>query len=91
MEIKQSIVDFFKSKFPNVQIGNILWAEGRVTDEFKKMDIGDITLFDVRKYKVPTVKSTPSSALLELRMKESREWTTRNDFDNKAIAVFRSK
>jgi len=91
MEIKQSIVDYFKSKFPSVEMKEIWRAEGKIADELRKMNVGDIILFDVENYNYPTIRSAPGTIMVKERMKEGREWKTRVDYDNQAIAVLRCK
>ena len=91
MEIKQSIVDYFKSKFPSVEMKGIWRAEGKIADELRKMNVGDIILFDVENYNYPTIRSAPGTIMVKERMKEGREWKTRDDYDNQDIAVLRCK
>ena len=79
MEIKQSIVDYFKSKFPSVEMKGIWRAEGKIADELRKMNVGDIILFDVENYNYPTIRSAPGTIMVKERMKEGREWKTRVD------------
>lgn len=91
MEINQSIVDYFKSRFPSVEMKEIWRAEGSVADEFRKMNVGDIVLFDVDKYNYQTIRTAPATIMVKERMKEGRMWKTRVDYDNQAAAVLRCK
>lgn len=91
MEIKQSIIDYYKSLFPSVQIGNVWWAKSTIKNEFSKMDVGDIILFSIDEYNYNSIRTAPGTIMVKERMKEGREYKTRVDHDNQATAVFRSK
>ena len=88
-EINKSIVDFFTGKYPGVKVGDVRWAASGIAPEFRSMSVGDIVLFATDKYNYQSIRSTPGTVMVQERMQDGREWTTRVDYANKVVAVMR--
>lgn len=60
-----------------------------IVDEFRRMNVGDVVRFPADKYNYNSIRSTPSTSLVQERMAGQR-WKTRIDFDNKCVEVTRT-
>lgn len=59
-----------------------------VVEEFKDMEVNDMVAFPIPKYNYNTIRSTPSTGLVPLRL-EGWKWRQRLDIDNKRVIVTR--
>lgn len=64
-------------------------ATGRIAQEFRNMEVGDVVCFPIENYVYNTVRVAPSSILVKERM-EGWNWKTRIDYDNKCVEVTRT-
>lgn len=59
-----------------------------ITEEFRKMNVGDIVHFPTSRYNYNSIRSTPSSSLVNDRI-NGKSWRVRIDFENKCVIVTR--
>lgn len=83
-----SIVEAFRKKFPDLEIKTPKWATLGVTEEYKRLGVGEIVLFPVDTYNYQTVRTAPNTTMVPERL-EGKKWSTKLDIDNKSYAVLR--
>lgn len=88
-DINLAIVDDFRRKLPGIEVNTPTWATEGVTDEFRKLNVGDIVLFPIDSYNYQTIRSTPGTTMVPEVLKEGRKWKTKLDRDNQSVAVIR--
>lgn len=59
-----------------------------ISDEFRRLEIGEVVHFPIPKYNYNSIRSTPSTSLVAERM-DGKRWKTRLDIDNKLVEVIR--
>lgn len=67
---------------------NVREATLGITEEFRKMKIGEVVSFPFSRYKYTSVRVTPSSTLVNERA-EGAHWSVTCDMDNKCAYVRR--
>lgn len=60
-----------------------------ITEEMRRMAVGDVVQFPLSRYNNNSVRSTPGSTLVQERINGMR-WKTRMDYDNKCVEVIRT-
>lgn len=90
IDINLEVMDFFKGKYPDLEIKTPKMASLGVTEEFRRLEVGEIVLFPVGPYNYQTIRSTPGSTMIPEVLNEGRQWKTRIDKANKCIAVLRT-
>lgn len=88
-EINLEVMDFFKARFPDLQIKEPVWATLAVAQEFRRLKVGEIVLFPIASYNYQTIRSTPGTTMVPEVLNEGRQWKTRIDKANKSVAVIR--
>lgn len=83
-------MDTFKSRFPDIETREPKWASIGAVAEFRKMDVGDITLFPIERYKYNTIRNIPTTSLAVDVLMEGKAWSTTLDKPNKCVAVMRT-
>lgn len=84
-----SIVDVFRKKYPDLNVKKPKWAEFGITEEFRRLAVGEIVLFPLASYNYTTIRATPGGVLVKEKVTEGRGWRTKVDYDNKSVAVIR--
>ncbi|MBD5231910.1 MAG: hypothetical protein HDS66_07150 [Bacteroidales bacterium] len=59
-----------------------------ITEEFRKMKLGEVVRFPCDKYKYNSIRSTPSTSLVN-EMMEGKRWKTKLNFEDKCVEVTR--
>lgn len=59
-----------------------------ITEEFRRMKIGDVVQFPTAQYNYNSIRATPSTSLVNDRM-EGKRWRTKINLDNKCVEVIR--
>ena len=88
VEMDLSVVDWFKEKFPGIEIKEPKWAHLSATEQMRRMEVGDIVIFPAMTYNCNSLRCIPSTSLMKETV-EGRRWTTRVDRPNKGVAVLR--
>lgn len=88
-EINLEVMDFFKARFPDLDIKPPVWATIGVAQEFRRLKVGEIVLFPISSYNYQTIRSTPGTTMVPEVLNEGRQWKTRIDKPNKSVAVIR--
>lgn len=83
------VMDFFKKRFPHLNIKTPVWATLTVTEEFRRLEVGEIVLFPISSYNYQTIRSAPGTTMVPEVLNEGRQWKTRIDKANKSVAVLR--
>lgn len=63
-------------------------ATGGISDEMRKMDVGDVVLFPLEKYNYNSVRATPAT-LMQERVIEGKRWKTGVNYEKKSVEVTR--
>ena len=66
-------------------------ATGGVAEEFRNLSIGEVIMFPMLKYNPITVRNTPSSTMLNERVKTGKKWITSTNMEDKCVYVARVK
>ena len=83
------VMNFFRQRFPHLDIKAPVWATLGVTEEFRRLKIGEIVLFPISSYNYQTIRSAPGTSMVPEVLNEGRQWKTRLDKANKSVAVLR--
>lgn len=59
-----------------------------ITEEIRRMGIGDVVQFPLSQYNYNSIRATPSTSLVNERL-EGKRWRTKINFDNKCVEVIR--
>ncbi len=60
-----------------------------ITTEFRNMKVGETVVFPLSKYKYCSVRSTPTTSLVNERITEGRNWVTKINPVDKCVEVTR--
>lgn len=66
-------------------------ASGGIAEEFRNLSVGEVILFPMLDYNPNTVRNTPSTTMLNERIKTGKKWITSTDMENKCVYVARVK
>lgn len=83
-----SVIEWFKGKYPGMEIKEPRLASLSATEEMRKLKVGDVVVFPAAYYNCNSIRSLPSTSLFNETI-EGRKWTTRVDRNNKGVAVLR--
>lgn len=61
-----------------------------IADELRDMQVGDVVRFPLNKYNYNSIRSTPSTSLVNERAEEGREWKTKINYEDKCVDVTRT-
>lgn len=88
IEMDLSVVEWFKGKYPGIDIKEPRWASLTATEEMRRQKVGEVVIFPAAGYNCNSIRSLPSTSLFNESI-EGRRWTTRVDRNNKGVAVLR--
>lgn len=59
-----------------------------IAEEMRLMKVGDVVQFPLSRYNYNSIRSTPSTTLVNDRV-EGKKWKTKINFDDKCVEVIR--
>lgn len=66
-------------------------ATGGVAEEFRNLSVGEVIMFPMLNYNPNTVRNTPSTSMLNERVRTGKKWKTSTDMEDQCVYVVRVK
>ncbi len=64
-------------------------ATGSITEELRKMEVGETIQFPLEDYPYNSVRNSPTTSLAKERLVDGKKWKTMLDSDSKSTLVTR--